>query len=79
MDVWLKSLPSEMSPEGSLPKAGFHRAFTVLINASFITRKANMQGGKQNINSSSLDWLALDSAPLPEINNEPLCSFLVLT
>ena len=27
MDVWLKSLPSEMSPEDSLPKAGFHRAF----------------------------------------------------
>ena len=27
MDVWLKSLPSEMSPEGSLPKTGFHQAF----------------------------------------------------
>jgi len=28
MDVWLKSMPSEMSPEGSLPKAdsaGFHK------------------------------------------------------
>jgi len=42
MDVWLKSLPSEMSPEGSLPKAGFHRAF--MGSMSVIIRGRKRQG-----------------------------------
>jgi len=45
MDVWLKSLSSEMSPEGSLPKAGFHRAFMGSKNVIIHGRKAGIQGG----------------------------------
>jgi len=45
MDVWLKSLPSEMSPEVSLPKAGFHRDFMGSMSAIIHVRKAGIQRG----------------------------------
>jgi len=45
MVVWLKSLPHEMSPEGSLPKAGFHRALMGSMSAIIHVRKAGIQGG----------------------------------
>jgi len=51
MDGWLKSLPSEMSPEGSLPKAGFHRAGQSWTSITIHGREAEIQGGEESASS----------------------------
>jgi len=49
---------------GSLPKAGFHRAFLGSKSAITNFKKAGIQGGYQSTNSFSPDWYALDSEPI---------------
>jgi len=51
IDVWLKSLPSEMSPEASLPKAGFHRAFMGSMSAMIHVKKAGIRRQAKCISS----------------------------
>jgi len=59
MDVWLKSLPSEMNLEGSLPKAGFHRAGQIAMSTIIHGRKAGIQAGYLSSNNCSPDWSLL--------------------
>jgi len=54
MNGCLKSLPSEMSPEGSLPKAGFHRAGQSALSVIIHGRKAGSREA-ESTNSCSPD------------------------